>query len=319
MIMNQNLLDNLFFLLILIFITHYFQTFFVHKIGKSMSPPTLTQQNTSGMSKTNGDSKSNQNGSGVATVNYKPAVSHNVHNYIKELEISEVQLSSVLKNVYENEQKDEFMKRLEDRVKQYDVEIEKLCNLNYQSFVNTFNELLSVREDTVKLKGHFVQNNEKIQKVGSSLISKVDELVNETKKQNNILLSIEALNKYLPVFNIYRQLKYQMREKKNYYQALKLLEDLEINYLPMVKHYRFSQSIHQSIPIFKEEIKSETIADLKNFLESVRVLSEQVGKIANQQMAERLKIDQKYFLLDSELANRTAENNLNIVSLSVFV
>ena len=44
------------------------------------------------------------------------------------------------------------MKRLEDRVKQYDVEIEKLCNTNYQSFVNTFNELLNVREDTVQLK-----------------------------------------------------------------------------------------------------------------------------------------------------------------------
>ena len=44
------------------------------------------------------------------------------------------------------------MKRLEDRVKQYDVEIEKLCNKNYQSFVETFNELLGVREDTAILK-----------------------------------------------------------------------------------------------------------------------------------------------------------------------
>jgi CRISPR/Cas system CSM-associated protein Csm5 (group 7 of RAMP superfamily) len=56
------------------------------------------------------------------------------------------------RNVYENNQKEEFMKRSEDRVKQYDVEIEKLCNTNYQSFVNTFNELLNVREDTVQLK-----------------------------------------------------------------------------------------------------------------------------------------------------------------------
>ena len=54
--------------------------------------------------------------------------------------------------MYENNQKEEFMKRLEDRIKQYDVEIEKLCNKNYQSFVDTFNELLSVREDTAQLK-----------------------------------------------------------------------------------------------------------------------------------------------------------------------
>ncbi len=50
------------------------------------------------------------------------------------------------------------MKRLDERVKQYDAEIEKLCNTNYQSFVNTFNELLNVREDTVQLKvtTHFI-------------------------------------------------------------------------------------------------------------------------------------------------------------------
>jgi hypothetical protein len=46
------------------------------------------------------------------------------------------------------------MKRLEDKVKQYDNEIEKLCNSNYQSFVDTFNQLLSVREDTSNLKVH---------------------------------------------------------------------------------------------------------------------------------------------------------------------
>ena len=128
-----------------------------------------------------------------------------------------------------------------------------------------------------------IENNNKIQKIGETLIVKVENLVHETKKQNNILLSIEALNKYLPVFNIYRQLKTQMQQK-NYYPALKLLEDLENNYLPIVKHFRFSKSIQQSIPLFKEEIKTETIADLKNFLESVRIQSEKVGKIANQQV-----------------------------------
>lgn len=120
--------------------------------------------------------------------------------------------------------------------------------------------------------------------IGNSLIGRVDELVQETKKQNNILLSIDTLNKLLPVFNIYRQLKIQMKEKRNYYQALKLLEELEVNYLPVVRHYRFSKSIQESIPVFKEEIRAETITELKNFLESLRVQSESVGKIANQQV-----------------------------------
>lgn len=187
------------------------------------------------------------------------------------------------RSVYENNQKDEFMKRLDDRVKQYDVEIEKLCNKNYQSFVDTFNELLSVREDTSQLKKQLVDNNDRIQKIGKNLIGKVEDLVQETKKQNNILMSIEALNKYLPVFNIYRQLKQKM-QAKDYYPALKLLEDLENNYLPIVKQYRFSESMHQSIPLFKEEIKTETITELKDFLENLRIKSEKCGKIANQQV-----------------------------------
>lgn len=49
------------------------------------------------------------------------------------------------------------MKRLEEKVKQYDSEIEKLCNSNYQTFVDTFNELLSVREDTANLKVFFTK------------------------------------------------------------------------------------------------------------------------------------------------------------------
>lgn len=213
-----------------------------------------------------------------------PSLNHSVQNYIKELEISEGQLSSVLKNVYENHQREEFMKRLDDRVKQYDVEIEKLCSKNYQDFVKTFNDLLSVREDTSVLKSQLIENNDKIQALGKSLMTKVDQLVLENRKQNNILLSIETLNRFMPVFKIYRQLKTQMKERKNYYQALKLLEELENNYLPMVKNYRFSISIHKSLPLIKHEIINETISDLKDFLETLRVESVKCGRIANQQV-----------------------------------
>ena len=174
---------------------------------------------------------------------------------------------------------------------------------------------------SIELKKHCLQNqlidnNDKIQKIGKSLIIKVDELIQETKKQNNILLSIEALNKLMPVFNIYRQLKIKMQEK-NYYPALKLLEDLENNYLPIVKHYRFSKSIHQSIPLFKEEIKAETITDLKNFLETVRIESEKVGKIANQHIANKVNIDKKYYLMDYEINNKNTDEDINVVSKSL--
>jgi hypothetical protein len=45
-----------------------------------------------------------------------------------------------------------FLRKLDERVKYYDTEIEKLCNFQYQSFVNSFHELLQVRKDTTSMK-----------------------------------------------------------------------------------------------------------------------------------------------------------------------
>jgi hypothetical protein len=175
------------------------------------------------------------------------------------------------------------MKRLEDKVKQYDNEIEKLCNKNYQDFVDSFYELLNFRQDTSNLKQTLVDNNTKIQTIGKGLIKKIDELMKEGKKQNNILQTIDALNKCLPVFDVYRKLNDNMQQKK-YYPALKLLEELEIQHLPVIKQYRFSIAIQNSIPKFKKQIENESLSDLKTFLETLRVESELVGKIASSQV-----------------------------------
>ncbi len=175
------------------------------------------------------------------------------------------------------------MKRLKEKIKQYDVEIEKLCNKNYQNFVDSFYELLNFRSDTSKLKQNLIENNEKIQKIGRTLVSKVDELTKETRKQNNTLLTIDALSKCLPVFDIYRKLQDYMQQKKHY-SALKALEDLENNHLPLIKQYRFSMAIQNTIPNFKKQIEMESLSDLKTFLETLRVESELVGKIASSQV-----------------------------------
>lgn len=236
----------------------------------------------------------------------------NVQNYIKELELSEGQLSSCIKAIYENKQKDEFLKSIEDRINHYDNEIETLCSNNYQNFVDSFYELLNLRNETNRLKQNLSSNNEEIQKIGKNLVTKVEELVKETNKQNNIMQTIDALQKCLPVFDIYRKLKDNMQQKK-YYPALKQLEELENNHLPVIKKYRFSQSIQNSIPQFKENIKQASLDDLKSFLETLKNESELVGKIASSQMAKKNKIDKRYYLLDNEIStiNSNGSSDLN--------
>lgn len=45
-----------------------------------------------------------------------------------------------------------FLRKLDERIKYYDNEIEKLCNYQYQGFVKAFHELLQVRKDTTSMK-----------------------------------------------------------------------------------------------------------------------------------------------------------------------
>jgi hypothetical protein len=56
-----------------------------------------------------------------------------------------------------------FLRKLDERVKYYDNEIEKLCNFQYQSFVKAFHELLQVRKDTtsMKVRNYFFRKKKK--------------------------------------------------------------------------------------------------------------------------------------------------------------
>ena len=53
-----------------------------------------------------------------------------------------------------------FLRKLDERIKFYDNEIEKLCNFQYQSFVKAFHELLQVRKDTTSMKVNEMLLNE---------------------------------------------------------------------------------------------------------------------------------------------------------------
>jgi hypothetical protein len=59
---------------------------------------------------------------------------------------------SSISSVFVRNDASTFLRKLDERVKYYDTEIEKLCNFQYQSFVNSFHELLQVRKDTTSLK-----------------------------------------------------------------------------------------------------------------------------------------------------------------------
>ncbi|KAK2173949.1 hypothetical protein NP493_839g01090 [Ridgeia piscesae] len=209
---------------------------------------------------------------------------------ITEIESSDGHLGTTLRNVYDGDDPDVFLERLDLRIKAHDKEIERMCNYHYQGFIESIRSLLQVRTDADNLKVEIKTTNEQLQKSGLSLMAKGQELVTYRKIERNIDSAIETLNLCLPVLETYGKLREQMKNKR-YYPALKTLEQLEHTYLPRVSNYRFSKVMCDTIPHLRDNIKEASMSDLKDFLENIRKHSDRIGETAMKHAAEQAHMD----------------------------
>lgn len=65
----------------------------------------------------------------------------------------------------------------------------------------------------------------------------------------------------LPVLDMYRKLQALMNDKQ-FYSALKTLEQLEHTYLPRVKGYMFSDLLAKEIPEMRKSIERKSKSEL---------------------------------------------------------
>ncbi|XP_073241272.1 exocyst complex component 6B-like [Porites lutea] len=217
----------------------------------------------------------------------EPTVSSShVEHLLAEIESSDGLLGPTLRAVYDGEQHTEFMDKLEERIRVHDKEIERMCNYHYQGFIESVNELLKVRGEARKLKMKVKEVNAAMQESGRELSSKCENLIHCRTTQRNIVSAIETLSLCLPVLEMYAKLKDQMKSRR-YYPALKTLEQLEHTYLPRIKRFRFAEIMQKSIPVLRKHIKEASMADLRDFLEKIRKVSEKLGSIAMKQAIQK--------------------------------
>lgn len=59
---------------------------------------------------------------------------------------------STSRTVYDGDESQKFLTSLNVRIKVHDKDIERMCNKNYQGFIESVSELLKVKSDAAKLK-----------------------------------------------------------------------------------------------------------------------------------------------------------------------
>ncbi|XP_023239955.1 exocyst complex component 6B-like isoform X3 [Centruroides sculpturatus] len=212
--------------------------------------------------------------------------------YISEIETADgfVGTAPTIRAIYDGDEHQKFMDRLDARIKNHDKDIERMCNAHYQGFIDSIRELLQVRTQAQKLKNEVLQTDKEVQDSSLKVLQKAEELIKYRKVQYNIACAIESLGLCQPVLEMYAKLSQQMKEKR-YYPALKTLEQLEHTFLPRVSRYRFAHTMRSTIPRHREHIKEASISDLKDFLENIREESASIGELAMRHTAEQQNIE----------------------------
>lgn len=208
--------------------------------------------------------------------------------YLQEIEGIDDYWGPTFRQIYENKENVAFCKKLEDRIRHHDKDIEYLCSIYYQGFIESIRELLEVRSQAKKLNSEVCSVDNRLQAASENISKSGEQLIQARTVQNNIAVVISQLNLCLPVLKTFSKLQKQISEKR-YYPALKTLGELEHNYLPHVANYRFFiQHLRDKIPVFREKIEKESMSDLKDFLENIRRFSPRIGEVAMKHTIEHL-------------------------------
>ena len=68
--------------------------------------------------------------------------------------------------MYDDDEQEEFLLSLQSRVKLHEKDIERMCNKNYQGFIESVTELVKVKSEAHKLRNKVENANRTIQDSG---------------------------------------------------------------------------------------------------------------------------------------------------------
>lgn len=237
-------------------------------------------------------SASKETGTGssdTASTSYQqyPEMSAEQEFFLYELETTDSgSVGLVLRAIYDCGDVHKFARALEHRIHHYDKSIQRICSYHYQGYVDAMKQLLQLKTRSLEIKDEVNAIDHKIQESSKDLRKRSAEIVRYRKLQRNANTAIDHISLCLPVLENYAKLNEHMQQKK-FYQALKVLEELEHTYMVHVDNYRFTQTLKKSLLPIREQIKEKSFSEFTDFLEDIRKVSGRIGQHASKCTAEQ--------------------------------
>ncbi len=202
------------------------------------------------------------------------------------------QLIPVLKDATTSSRIGSLVQSLSQYAEDREGDIERIGLTKHEEFLGSVNQLQQVREGTVALTSEILDLNQSIQVSTEKLAEQKQGLVNTRGVRQNITEVSDALEESLKILHAVNN-SHDLIRKKNYYAALKSLEDLQNEYLvPIIQNkyaaqYRLADMIQKSLPASQKAISEAVMSDLNTWLFHIRESSPFLGELAFYHTQER--------------------------------
>ncbi|KAK4135487.1 exocyst complex subunit Sec15-like protein [Trichocladium antarcticum] len=195
------------------------------------------------------------------------------------------QLIPVLKDATTSSRIASLVQSLSQYGEDRESDIERIGLTKHDEFLGSVNQLQNVREGTMALTSEILGLNQSIQASTEKLAEQKGALVNTRAVRQNITDVSDTLKESSKILHAVNN-AHDLIKKKQYYAALKSLEDLQNEYLvPIIQNkyaaqYKLADMIQKSIPASQKSIAESVMSDLNTWLFQIRETSQFLGEVA---------------------------------------
>lgn len=199
-------------------------------------------------------------------------------------------LGPIVRHAFEIDKPEVLLHQLNYVVKTKQVEIEELCKLHYEEFINAVDELRGVLVDTEELKSTLSSENICLQQVSLSLLVKLDDLLDSYSIKKNITETLKILKICVQVLKLCSKCNMHILNAQ-FQPTLKILDLIEKTYLQNIPMKAIRMAIEKNIPVIKSYIEMKVSAEFNDWLVDIRSTAKEIGRLALRQAAKAQQRD----------------------------
>ncbi|KAK7268417.1 hypothetical protein RIF29_21115 [Crotalaria pallida] len=188
-------------------------------------------------------------------------------------------LSPLVRHAFEMGRPEGLLRQLHYVVKKKEAEIEEMCKMHYEEFILAVDELRGVLVDAEELKSELQSDNFKLQQVGTTLIVKLDELLESYSVKKNVTEAIKMSKNSIQVLELCVKCNNHISEGQ-FYPALKTVDLLENSYMENIPAKALKKVIEKRIPAIKLHIEKKVCSQVNEWMVHIRSSCKFIGQTA---------------------------------------